>query len=347
MAKRERITVLYNRPVLPADHPDHVSEIDVLDSVEAVQQVLDQAGYDTTRLAVGNDASALIDGLRHHAPDAVVNLFEGTADNNANELYAAGILEWLGLSYTGCPFHTLVLARSKHQAKRLFLADGIPTAPFIVCEGGEVGECPLKFPCVVKPTQQDASVGVEQASVVTNLEELRQRVRYVFDQFAQPVLVEEFIAGREVTFALAEMPDLRLLPGTEVIFPPPKEGYWPILTYDAKWEVESYEFNATDYHFHAEFTPEQLATIEGISRRVFRLLGCRDYARVDFRIREGDNQPFVLELNPNPDMAPDRALSNNLWAADIKLEEFIRQLVANALARRQAKTGTRYDAQAG
>ncbi|MGL4550581.1 MAG: D-alanine--D-alanine ligase family protein, partial [Gemmataceae bacterium] len=341
-----RITVLYNEPALPEDHPDYISEVEVIDNVEAVQEVLSQAGYDTTRLAVGNDAQALITGLREHAPDAVVNLFEGTADNNANEMYAAGILEWLGVSYTGCPFHTIVLARSKHQAKRLFQAAGIPTAPFLVVEGGEVADCPLRFPCIVKPTQQDASVGVEQKSVVTDLAELRARVRFVHDQFAQPVLVEEFIPGRELTVALVEMPDLRVLPGTEVVFPTDKEGYWPILTYDAKWDKDSMEFNATDYHFHAQLTPDLLASIQDIARRAFRLLGCRDYARVDFRIRAGDDQPFVLELNPNPDFAPDRALANNLWAAGIQHDAFVRQLAVNALARRQGQAGTRYQTRA-
>lgn len=342
----EKITVLYNAPVLPEDHPDYISEVEVIDNVEAVLDILTKAGYQTSCLAVGNDAQSLIDGLRTHAPDAVVNLFEGTADNNANELYAAGILEWLGLSYTGCPFHTLVLARSKHQAKRLFMAEGITTAPFFVVEDGIVPDCPLTFPCIVKPTQQDASVGVEQQSVVTNLDELRARVRFVYEQFAQPVLVEEFILGRELTVALVEMPDLRILPGTEVLFPTDKQDYWPILTYSAKWDKHSIEFNATDYHFKAELAPDLLANIEDSARRAFRLLGCRDYARVDFRIRKGDDRPFVLELNPNPDFAPERALANNLWAAGIEHEVFVRQLVANALNRRLGPTANRYQIRA-
>lgn len=164
----------------------------------------------------------------------VVNLFEGTADNNASELYAAGILEWLGVPYTGCPFPSLVLARSKHLAKRLFQAEGLPTAPFFVTDG-PVPACPLRFPVIVKPAQQDASVGVTQNSVVTDLDGLNRQVSYLVEQFGQPALVEEFIRGREVTFALVEMPDLRFLPATEALFPDAGPNYWPILTYDAKW----------------------------------------------------------------------------------------------------------------
>jgi D-alanine-D-alanine ligase len=342
MTRRERITVLYNEPILPEDHPDYVSEVDVIDNVDAVEKVLQSAGYDVTRLGVTNDAPALIRGLHEHAPDAVVNLFEGTPDNNANELYAAGILEWLGISYTGCPFQTLVLARSKHQAKRLFHAEGIPTAPYFVVEDGEVTTCPLRYPCIVKPTQQDASVGVDQASVVTSLEQLKQRVRFLFDQFAQPVLVEEFIPGREITVALVEIPELTLLPGTEVLFQYKNPDFWPILTYNAKWDVNSAEFNETDYHFNAELSPELLARMQEIARRAFHLLGCRDYARVDFRLRAGDDQPFVLELNPNPEFAPDRGLANNLWAANMTHDHFTRQLVANALTRRQGQMARRF-----
>src|SRR5262249_21261472 len=142
MADRERILVLYNEPVLPKDHPDYVAEAEVVDNVVAVEEVLGQHGYDVARLGVGTDPQTLIDGIRRSPPDVVVNLFEGTATNNASEMYCAGVLEWLGVSYTGCPFDTLVLARSKHLAKRLFLAEGLPTAPFLVVENEIPTTCP-------------------------------------------------------------------------------------------------------------------------------------------------------------------------------------------------------------
>jgi D-alanine-D-alanine ligase len=340
MGGRERVLVLYNEPVLPKDHPDYQSEAEVLDNVEAVSAVLAEAGFEVSRLGATTDPQALMCGVRQQQPDVVVNLFEGTADNNASELYAAGLLEWLGVSYTGCPFHTLVLARSKHLAKRLFLAEGIPTAPFVVVERGTLTDCPLTFPVIVKPAQQDASVGVTQESVVADLEGLNRRVNYVVEQFGGPALVEEFIRGRELTVALVEMPDLRLLPGTEVVFPDAGPGYWPILSYDAKWADSSQEYEKTDYHFAANLPPDLSAAVEGYARQAFRLLGCRDYARVDFRIRDG--QPFVLELNPNPDFGPDRALANNLWAAGLTHAEFTVQLVRNALARRGAPGPARY-----
>jgi D-alanine-D-alanine ligase len=342
MGHRERVLILYNEPVLPEGHPDYLAEVEVLDNVEAIEKVLQDECYPVARLGATSDPQKLIDGIRKHNPDAVVNLFEGCADDNASELYACGLLEWLKVPYTGCPFHTLVLARSKHVAKRLFLAEGISTAPFMVVEGGEMDECALKFPVIVKPAQQDASVGVDQDSVTTDLAGLKRRVKYLHEQFGGPVLIEEFIFGREVTVALVEMPDLRLLPATEAVFPDAGPGYWPILSYDAKWKQGSVEYETTDYHFHAQMTPELAGEIEQSARKAFRLLGCRDYARVDFRIRASDNNPFVLELNPNPDFAPDRALANNLWAAGLSHGAFTLQLVRNALNRAGADRPIRY-----
>ncbi len=344
---RQHVLVLHNELILPEDHPDYVSEIELMDNVEAVSDVLAKEGYRVTTLGVPNDPQKLIDCIRDHQPDVVFNLYEGSATNNATELYAAGIMEWLGVPYTGCPFHTLVLARSKHLAKRLFLAEGLPTAPFLVVDEGHLTKCPLQFPVIVKPSAQDASLGVEQASVVRDLEALNRRIDYVLEQFGGPVMVEEFIHGRELTVALVEVPELRLLPGTEVIFPSdPGPDYWPILSYDAKWTKGSPEFETTDYHFKAELTSELAEKIDRYSRQAYRLLGCRDYARVDFRIRE--DEPYILEVNPNPDFAPDRGMSNNLWAGGLTHEGFTVQLVRNALRRGRGIPPARYrERQAG
>jgi D-alanine-D-alanine ligase len=342
MGRCERIVILYNEPVLPESHPDYQAEVEILANVAAVQKALIAAGYEVARLGVTADPQVLLAGLRDHRPDAVVNLFEGTADNNASELYACGLLEWLGVPYTGCPFPSLVLARSKHVAKRLFLAEGVPTAPFLVVEDQvPVDRCVLNFPLILKPAQQDASVGVDQQSVVTDLEGLNQRATFLIEQFGGPVLVEEFIFGREVTVGLAELPDLRVLPATEAIFPE-EAGYWPILSYDAKWAPGSAEYVSTNYRFATTLEPGLAEMVSQTARRVFRLLDCRDYARVDFRIRASDGQPFVLEVNPNPSFAPECGLANNLEVAGISHAEFVVQLVRNALARGGGVSSVRY-----
>jgi D-alanine-D-alanine ligase len=275
----------------------------------------------------------------------VFNLFEGCGDRNVTECYVAGVLEWQRLPYTGCPFRTIFLAQNKYLTKHLLRGEGLPTPPFFVAEKA-VAACPLQFPVIVKPAQQDSSVGIEQASVVTNLESLNQRIEHVVEGFAQPALVEEFIFGRELTVALVEVPDLRRLPITEAVFPSARPGYWPILSYDAKWSRGSEEYETTDYHFEAQLSPALAEKIDRCARQAFRLLGARDYVRLDFRVR--DDEPFLLELNPNPDFAPDRGLANNLWAAGISHADFSVQMVRNALARGDGAAPPRFrPAQAG
>jgi D-alanine-D-alanine ligase len=309
-----------------------------------VREVLTAAGFSVSQLGISHDPAPLLAGLTAPRPDVVVNLFEGTADRNITEAYVAGMLEWLRIPFTGCPFRTIFLAQNKHLTKHLFQGEGLPTAPFFVANDANLEACPIQFPVIVKPAQQDSSLGVEQASVVTDLESLKRRIAHCIEDFGPPALVEEFIFGRELTVALVETPDLRMLPITEAVFPQNVPGYWPILSYDAKWSEGSSEYETTDYHFQAELTPALAEKLELVSRKAFRLLGARDYARLDFRVR-GD-ELFLLELNPNPDFAPDRGLANNLWAAGESHAEFTVQIVENALARGQDNTTPRYQLEA-
>src|SRR5262249_41704751 len=114
-----QVVVLYNEPVLPVDHPDADSEHEIVFTVDTVVGHLTDAGLDVSRLAVSREPSALLSGLRRRKPDVVFNLFEGLADHCGTEAYAAGLLEWLGIPYTGCPFQTLCIARDKPWTKRL------------------------------------------------------------------------------------------------------------------------------------------------------------------------------------------------------------------------------------
>src|SRR5262249_16858271 len=152
-------------------------------------------------------------------PAVVFNLFEGNLDNAATESYVAGLLEWHGVPFTGSPMHTLSLARAKHLTKPLLRGAGLPTADFMVVDELPVPPCDLDWPVIVKPAQQDASVGLDQESVCTNQSQLEQRVRYILETYGAPVLVEEFIDGREFNVALVELPDLHYLPPAEIVFP--------------------------------------------------------------------------------------------------------------------------------
>jgi D-alanine-D-alanine ligase len=326
-----RVLVLHNQPVLPEDHPDADSEHEILFTTEFVQRTLTKAGYDVSTLGVSRDPAVLLEGLRDARPDVVFNLFEGLPDFGDTEAHVAGILEWLEIPYTGCPYQTLCLARSKHLTKHLLAGAGLPTAKFLVAEDAPIEDCPLGWPVIVKPATQDASIGVDQGSVVTNLDRLNERITHVLDNYGPPVLIEEFIRGREFSVGLVEAPELRVLPVSEILFVEKDPDFWPIVTYDAKWKPGTRDYEATPPKYPARVSPRLRSKLETLAQQAFRLLGCRDYARVDFRVRGG--KPFILEVNPNPDFSPTAGLSGGLESAGISHAQFTVELVQRALAR--------------
>lgn len=328
---RPRVLLVYNQPVLPADHPDSMSEADVVETVDEVQHVLPPESYETERLGYARDPRLLLDMLSAWKPDVVFNLFEGEADRTATEIYHAGLMEWAGVRFTGSTATSLSLCRDKPRTKLLLQGAGLPTAPFTLFETLPISEWAHGWPAIVKPAYQDASVGIDQASVVRDLEELNARARYVFDTYGGPVLVEKFIFGREYHVNLyEEWDELIIVPPTELKFQA-GEGYWPIYSYQGKWNESSMEYKSTGLETAIEFPSEVRERAEAACRAGYRLMGMRDYGRVDLRIGE-DGTPYVLEANPNPHLNS-IAVVDGMHKLGKTFADLIQTLVRNALNR--------------
>jgi len=327
-----RIVVLYNEPVLPPGHPDYESEREVVDTAEVVAKYLTEAGFVVIPMGAGPDAQSALAGLIARQPDAVFNFYEGAADRIETEDYMAALMEWLGIPFTGSSFRTLGLARNKHLAKLLLRGGGLPTPEFLVVHALPVPPCPIAWPVIVKPAGQDASVGVDQGSVVQDQESLSKRVADLLHRYGPPVLVEAFVAGREFNVGVVEFPTLHALPIAEIVFADKGPGHWPIVTYDAKWLPGSEADRATPPKCPADVEPALAAKLETIACRAFRLLGCRDYARVDFRVGP-TGAPSILEVNPNPDFHPSAGFARSLAAAGIAHAQFAVDLARAALGR--------------
>jgi D-alanine-D-alanine ligase len=327
-----RVLILYNEPTLPRNHRDAASEYEVIDTVNSVEAALSDAAFAVSRLGVDHDAAALVSGIRKAKPDVVFNLFEGLPDWGDTEAFAVGLLEWLGLPYTGCPFQPITLARNKPLTKQLFRGTGLPTPDSFVVDRLPVGDCPLAWPIIVKPSDQDASVGLDHGSVVTCQRDLERRAEYLLDEYGPPILVEEYIPGREFNVGLVECPDLRVLPLSEIRFVSNDLNCWPIITYEAKWARGSADDRATPTVENADVSPRLKARLERLARQAFRVLGCRDYARVDFRVKS-PAKPYILEVNPNPSFHPGSGLAGSLDAAGLPWADFAVQVVRRALAR--------------
>jgi len=325
-----RIVILYNEPTLPADHPDADSEHQIVYTVGEVEKILAAGGHEVFRLGAHVDPGKIITGIREFEPDAVFNLFEGVPGLSQTEAFAAGLLDWLGVPYTGCPHRALVLCQDKPLTKRLLKSDKLPTPRFALIEKWPPRANRMGWPVIVKPSNQDASVGVEQSSVVTTPAEYRQRIEYIKDTFGFPVLVEQFIPGREFNVPLYEAPELTVLPPIEYTFGP--DNRWSIISYDSKWKPGTVDYENTPPNYRPEIDPELRSDLEQMAKEAYRLLGCRDLARVDFRVTPG-GEPFIIEVNPNPDFSSEGGLGECLEVAGLTQSDLALRMVENALAR--------------
>jgi D-alanine-D-alanine ligase len=349
MPSPSSVLVLYNEPVLPRDHPDAESEYDVLETVADVVKALMAAGFAVRKLGINHDPQPLLDEVKQHRPDAVFNLFEGIPTRPGTEVSAAALLEWLGVPFTGCPSVCLALGRDKVWSKHMLAASGLPTPAYLVVDREPVPAWTGGWPAFVKPALEDASVGIDQGSVVTDQARLAARVRHVLDHHGPPVLIEEFVGGREFHVNVIEEGDanrtITVLPLAEIAYREGPPGWWPVYTYTAKWDLQSAEFRDSPLIAPVELPPEPTARLRDLATQTFRLFQCRDFARIDVRM-SADGAFHVLEMNPNPYLIS-IALVKGLEAIGRSHEQFLVQMARAALRRQETGNSREGDRRQG
>lgn len=190
----------------------------------------------------------------------------------------------------------------------------------------------LSFPLIVKPSSEDASIGIENASVVKDFDSLRKRIENVVNVLNQPALVEEYIEGRELNVAVVGNDKPVVLPISEIDFSKLPPDYPCIVTYNAKWVEGTAEFVGTVGTCPTNLEPELEKLIRQIALKAYQLMEIRDYARVDIRL-DTDNIPVVLEVNPNPNISHDAGFARSARAAGLTYEEMITKIAEYALER--------------
>ncbi|WP_406700827.1 D-alanine--D-alanine ligase [Singulisphaera sp. Ch08] len=330
---RLKVAVLYNAPVLPPEHPDAVSESDVVEVAQAVAAGLDENGFESTLLAASPPVVDVLLELDRLGPDVVFNLIEGFGGSTAAATHMTGLLELAGYPYTGSPLEALAFCVSKGRAKCLLRGAGLPTAPGFVLDPGEsVPRWDWPGPALIKPDAEDGSLGIDQASVVCDWNSACDRVAWIRATYGGSVLVEAYLPGPEYNVGVLALPDPVALPVAEVVYQP-TDGTWPILTYTAKWSVGSAEDRASPVSCPARIERELSEQLARLAVAAFKVTGCRDYARVDLRL-DGRGEPMILEVNPNPDIGPTagwaRALRVSGRAYPATLAALARQAVERA-----------------
>jgi len=328
-----RVAIIFNAIVQPAkgEAIDRIAEAGVIGEVKATERALRQLGIQFRTIPVKDDVVDLVSSLRAHNPEVVINLCESVFGESHLEMSIPCLLELLRIPYTGSSSLALGLCQDKGLAKDVLTAHGIPTPKYRVMFSGEEEISGLSFPLIVKPLREDASIGISKESVVRGEAELKARVRYIRETYRQPALVEEYIEGRELNVAILGNDPPQVLPISEILFLNKGADQPKLVNYQAKWVEESDAYKSTKPVCPAPLPPDLRDLVTSTALKAYRVLGCRDYARVDIRLRDG--VPYVLEANPNPDISRGVGFHRSLKAAGIAYEDFIRRLINFALNR--------------
>jgi len=279
-----------------------------------------------------------IDKLRRARVDLVFNLCESIDGVAALEPAVISVLELFGLPFTGSSSWTTSLCLRKHVVNGALERAGLPIPKFaVVRRGGAIPS--VGFPAICKPAAEDASIGVEQRSVVRTSRELTERVSSMLERWDE-VLVQQYVEGREVNVGV--LGDA-VLPIAEIDFGRMPKGMWRIVTYRSKWEDGSDEDVGSAPRCPARLPASLAAQLRKAAVAAWRIVGGSGYGRIDMRIDER-GRPWILEVNANPDIAPTAGLARMAGVAGIDYGALVRQVCELALqrAREAASTAERW-----
>jgi D-alanine-D-alanine ligase len=317
----------------------------VAEEIEQIVECVREAGYDAKAINIRDNFETLIDTVTSERADVVMNLIEWFHDDLEHETHVPAMFELLNQSYTGNRPLALSLCQKKPQAKALLAAAGLPVPRgFLVdlVQGRAPADLALRFPLIVKPAFDDASGGIDAGSVVRDRAGLDARVHLVVGEHKMPALVEEFVEGREIHCAIMGNAPPKPLPLYEMKFKPngvdnDGRALPNIITYRAKWDPFSRDHYAMESNCPVgDLGAELTAKIQDTAVRAYQVLGCRDYARVDMRL-DADNNPYILEVNPNPDLADGCAFAQCVRASGRTYAQAIQEIVGYALERARTK----------
>ena len=334
MAKVALVYNLIHPELLDGLPPDTLAEFDSEETIVGLQTALEGAGHNVTLLEADE---TIAPQLKAAAPDIVFNIAEGR-HGESRESYVPNICEMLGLPYTGSGPLTLALCLNKARAKEILLHYGIPTPRFEVMDSPDaLLNTALRFPMIVKLLQEGSSMGLSENSVVDDEPALRRQVAYLIETYHEPVIVEEFIEGREFTIGILGNNPPHPMPITEVIFSQPRGIvlFEPDPAVIARYPELWGNFTPKIPHQSicpANVSPELQAAIEATALRAYQALGCRDWCRLEMRL-DAEGTLHVIELNPIAGIDASYWFARSAEVAGETYQEFVNEILNHALAR--------------
>lgn len=334
---REPVLILHHAIPAPGSCHNAESDAGVMDEVKIVSETFQMLKIPFRVAAV--ESLAGLPGVLQPAPERIiVNLVENFPGRPADAMQVPTVCEAFGKECTGNESACQTLSLDKWRTKAVLQAAGLPVPAGMIIPVGKTALPPFAAPWIVKPLFADASEGIHPASVVQGgTKALQTAVRRIHKDFNHPALVEAFFGTREINVALFQRGSrVVVLPVAEIEF----RGYGTdrprIIDYAAKWHTDSFEYRNTVRVVPARLGKALAARISAAALAAWQALGCRDYARVDFRLDEA-GQFVILEVNPNPDISPDSGFEAALKAARIPYHEFVTAICGNASQRLRHK----------
>lgn len=330
--KKKKAKDLDFKPHFSLDSTNPISEF------EYIASSLEKVGYEAYTLNIMDNLNVFIKDYDKNKPDVVFNLVELYKEQPRLEMHFTGLLELMGIAYTGAPPMALGTCQNKTLTKRILSSLGIRTPRYkIIKDMNRTFRLGLHYPLIVKPAWEDASVGIDDEAIVYNVEALKKRIEYVFNSFKQPALVEEFILGRELNVAVMGDKELKVLPISEIDFSKMPENLHPIVSFQAKWDPHHEAYHKTIPICPAQLEDSVRDEAERLALQCVRAVGTRDYTRVDMRLSKEDNKLYVLEVNPNPDLQEGAGFMRSAKHAGYSYRKMLKVIVDLAYERRVKK----------
>jgi len=338
ITSKANVIVLYNyyKTWKPEEYQDALRLLNVL--VDGLRQL----GHRVQPIEFWKDVKPALEGYN---PDEwiIFQWVEGIEDEIGGDARITAELDVMGWTYTGNPPSALKLSVEKGKGKKVLERWRIPTPAgqeFKSADDVDAWHATTNtqglFPAIVKPVSQHCSAGVTKDAVVHDVDQLRARVAYVVDQFKEAALVEKFIEGREINVGIWGNGRPRLLPLREIDFSAVQDPLRRMVTWDSKWVPDSEEWNSIPVITQPAISDALRAHIEDIALKTYRAFDCRDYARVDLRVDDNE-QAFVVDVNPNPDICYDGGFAGACNAAGFTYAQAVSNIIGMAVTRRNRR----------
>lgn len=338
--KKIRVLALVHDHLVP---PEDTAGIDILEAEWKMEydviETLREIGHEVRVVGIHDDLRGIRTSVEQFQPQIVFNLMEAFAGITTFDQNVVSYLELLRLPYTGCNPRGLILARDKALSKKLLAYHRIPVPDFTVVRPGRkpaLGK-KLTFPLIVKSLFFEASTGISQASVVENAEQLTRRVTFIHERLGTAAIVEQFIDGRELYVGVLGNERLDVFPVWEMSFEKMPENRWKIATERVKWSTQ-YQKRHGIMTDRAKIDAPVAERLQRIARRAYRALDLNGYARIDLRM-DADGRAFVLEANPNPNLAYGEDFAESAEVSGITYERLLDRIITLGLRWEPERTG--------